>query len=93
MQDSTFRAPTPGHTPELRSTGVEVRPDSGRVVARLFVPGLEEVGPTGSRAGAVISTTEAVLLNGARRPIVPSSRRSAHWSRTTPDLVAAEGPA
>lgn len=60
MQDSTFRAPTPGHTPELRPTGVEVRPDSGRVVARLFVPGLEEVGPTGSRAGAVISRVLAL---------------------------------
>ena len=35
-------------------TGVELLPNSARVVARLFVPGLEEVGPTGSRAGAVI---------------------------------------
>ena len=37
-----------------RSTGIEVKPDPQRVVARLFIPGLEEVGPTGSRAGAVI---------------------------------------
>lgn len=37
-----------------RPTGVEVKPDPTRVVARLFIPGLEEVGPTGSRAGAVI---------------------------------------
>ncbi len=40
--------------PRAVPTGIELRPDSSRVVARLFVPGLEEVGPTGSRASAVI---------------------------------------
>lgn len=40
--------------PRVTSTGIELRPDSRRVVARLFVPGLEEVGPSGSRASAVI---------------------------------------
>ncbi len=40
--------------PELVDTGLQIRPDTGRVVARLFVPGLEAVGPSGSRAGAVI---------------------------------------
>lgn len=40
--------------PRAVPTGIQLRPDSGRVVARLFVPGLEDVGPTGSRASAVI---------------------------------------
>jgi predicted GH43/DUF377 family glycosyl hydrolase len=42
-------------TAELVDTGLEIRPDDDRVVARLFVPGLEEVGPSGSRAAAVIN--------------------------------------
>lgn len=40
--------------PRAVSTGIVLEPDCSRVVARLFVPGLEEVGPTGSRASAVI---------------------------------------
>lgn len=40
--------------PLARSTGIEIRPDPTRVAARPFIPGLEEIGPTGSRAGAVI---------------------------------------
>lgn len=49
------------HTPEAypsrsmaRYTGIRLDPDPSRVVARLFVPGLEDVGPQGSRAGAVV---------------------------------------
>lgn len=49
-QDRTI-VPRP---PTAVPTGIELRPDDARVVARLFVPGLEEVGPTGSRASAVI---------------------------------------
>lgn len=41
-------------TPRVVGTGISLEPDSSRVVARLFVPGLEEVGPTGSRASVVI---------------------------------------
>lgn len=37
-----------------RFTGIRLDPDPSRVVARLFVPGLEDVGPQGSRAGSVI---------------------------------------
>ena len=40
--------------PRAVPTGIKLMPDSSRVVARLFVPGLEDVGPTGSRASAVI---------------------------------------
>ena len=40
--------------PRAASTGIVLEPDSSRVIARMFVPGLEEVGPTGSRASAVI---------------------------------------
>ena len=40
--------------PRAVPTGIRLMPDSSRVVARLFVPGLEDVGPTGSRASAVI---------------------------------------
>lgn len=40
--------------PEIVYTGIEILPDSSRVVSRLFVPGLEPLGPSGSRAGAVI---------------------------------------
>lgn len=40
--------------PRASATGIMLEPDSSRVVARMFVPGLEEVGPTGSRASAVI---------------------------------------
>ena len=47
--------PSPFPTRSLaRSTGIRIDPDPSRVVARLFVPGLEDVGPQGSRAGAVI---------------------------------------
>lgn len=38
----------------MRATGIQIRPDPGRVVERLFVPGLEVVGPSGSRAAAVV---------------------------------------
>lgn len=47
--------PEPFPTRSLaRATGVRIEPDPSRVVARLFVPGLEDVGPQGSRAGSVI---------------------------------------
>lgn len=46
--------PSPTRRPRAHATEIELRPDSSRVVARLFVPGLEEVGPSGSRASAVI---------------------------------------
>ncbi len=39
---------------ELTDTGIEMLPDPTRVVTRYFVPGREDVGPTGSRAPAVI---------------------------------------
>jgi predicted GH43/DUF377 family glycosyl hydrolase len=45
--------PLPGRA-LAHSTGIRIDPDPTRVVARLFVPGLEDVGPQGSRAGAVI---------------------------------------
>ncbi len=38
----------------ITETGIELRPDHHRVVARLFVPGREDVGPGDSRAGAVL---------------------------------------
>jgi predicted GH43/DUF377 family glycosyl hydrolase len=39
---------------DITDTGIELRPDHHRVVTRLFVPGIEEVGPGDSRAGAVL---------------------------------------
>lgn len=41
--------------PSVRPTGIELRPDSSRTVTRLFLPGLEEIGSTGSRASSVIN--------------------------------------
>jgi predicted GH43/DUF377 family glycosyl hydrolase len=41
-------------TVTITETGIELRPDHHRVVARLFVPGREDVGPGDSRAGAVL---------------------------------------
>jgi len=52
---SRTRTATPFPSRALaRPTGIRIDPDPGRVVARLFVPGLEDVGPQGSRAGSVI---------------------------------------
>lgn len=39
---------------EVTITDIALNPDASRVLAKPFVPGLEDVGPTGSRAGAVI---------------------------------------
>ncbi len=55
----------------VNETGIELRPDHHRVVARLFVPGREDVGPGDSRAGAVLdrilaldeAEVEAALLD------------------------------
>jgi len=46
--------PADSTPPRAVPTGIQLKPDSSRVVTRLFVPGLEEVGPSGSRASAVI---------------------------------------
>lgn len=35
-------------------TDIGLYPDPARVIAKTFIPGLEDVGPTGSRAGAVV---------------------------------------
>lgn len=40
--------------PRVLDTGIRLEPDPSRVVARLFVPGREEVGPGESRAATVI---------------------------------------
>lgn len=39
---------------DVTITDIRLDPDPTRVLAKPFVPGLEDVGPTGSRAGAVI---------------------------------------
>jgi predicted GH43/DUF377 family glycosyl hydrolase len=41
-------------TPNVTETGIELSPDRTRVITRLFVAGLEDVGPGDSRASAVI---------------------------------------
>jgi predicted GH43/DUF377 family glycosyl hydrolase len=59
----------------ITETGIELRPDHHRVVARLFVPGREDVGPGDSRARAVLerilqleeSDVEAALLDVDQR--------------------------
>ena len=52
---SLVQTPAPFPTRALaQDTGIRINPDPSRVVARLFVPGLEDVGPQGSRAGSVI---------------------------------------
>jgi predicted GH43/DUF377 family glycosyl hydrolase len=40
--------------PAVNQTGIDLAPDRSRVIARLFVAGLEDVGPGDSRASAVI---------------------------------------
>jgi predicted GH43/DUF377 family glycosyl hydrolase len=39
---------------DMTDTGIELRPDHHRVVTRLFVPGIEDVGPGDSRATVVL---------------------------------------
>jgi len=39
---------------DVTDTGIELRPDHHRVITRLFVPGIEDVGPGDSRAGGVL---------------------------------------
>ncbi|MCU1391608.1 MAG: glycosidase [Ilumatobacteraceae bacterium] len=41
-------------TAAITETGVELNPDSKRVITRFFVPGREDLGPGDSRAGPVI---------------------------------------
>lgn len=56
-------------------TDLDLRPDPSRVMAKTFIPGLEDVGPTGSRAGAVVervrrmseSDVETVLADVTER--------------------------
>jgi predicted GH43/DUF377 family glycosyl hydrolase len=56
-------------------TEIELWPDPSRVLAKPFVPGLEDVGPMGSRAGAVVErimrlsedTVEATLQDVTQR--------------------------
>ncbi|MGE0877958.1 MAG: glycoside hydrolase family 130 protein [Acidimicrobiia bacterium] len=45
----------------VRDCGIELHPDAGRVITRLFVPGREDVGPGDSRAAGV--TTRLMALD------------------------------
>ena len=59
----------------ITDTDIELRPDHHRVVIRLFVPGLEDVGPGDSRASAVLDRvlqlSEPERQGDARRPRCP----------------------
>jgi hypothetical protein len=63
----------------ITETGIELRPDHHRVVARLFVPGREDVGPGDSRASAVLDRilqlSDATCT--ARSELMPTN-----WRRT-----------
>ena len=71
--------------PRVLDTGIRLEPDPSRVVARLFVPGREEVGPGESRAATVIDRLlatsdedihESALSAVAMRTSARSSRRT-----------------
>jgi predicted GH43/DUF377 family glycosyl hydrolase len=47
-------------TVEVHDTGVVIRPDPARVVARFFVPGREDLAPGDSRAGGVVTRVLAL---------------------------------
>ncbi len=76
-------------------SGVELRPDFRRTIARLFIPGHEDVGPGDSRAGPVIerllqlddASVESALRDVDRR--FAHRHRDLHGTfRTHADLVS-----
>lgn len=71
--------------PLLFDTGIELRPDPCRVIARFFVPGREDVGPGDSRAAPVIDRVMALAESDVARGVADIMERFDHRHR---DLVA-----
>lgn len=87
----------------LNDTGIVIRPDPTRVVARFFVPGREDLAPGASRAGGVVdrvlaldeTTVERALrdverrFGGRHRSLDAILRANADWmmSRVHPSVV------
>lgn len=62
-------------------SGVVLAPDYRRVIARLFIPGHEDVGPGDSRAGPVIERLLKLSESDVHRAIGELDRRFAHRHR------------
>ncbi len=93
-------------TVELKQTEIELRPDPSRVIARLFVPGREDVGPGDSRAKPVIERIlgvderEVERAVGALDPRFSNRHRDLHevfrtnaatvWPRIDPTVHMSE---
>lgn len=70
-------------------TGIDLRPEPGRVLARPFVAGLEDVGPMGSRAGAVIDRVMELDDDQVEATLDDVMQRFAHRHRGIHRLFAA----
>lgn len=75
---------------EARATGIELRPDPGRVLAKPFIPGIEDVGPTGSRAGPVIDRIMRLDEHEVQRTLDDVLQRFAHRHRGILEILAAQ---
>jgi predicted GH43/DUF377 family glycosyl hydrolase len=75
--------------PLAHDTGIDLCPDPSRVLARPFIPGLEDVGPTGSRAGAVIDRVMQLDDDQVQQTLDDVMERFAHRHRGIQRLFAA----
>ena len=70
-------------TPQVLQSGIQMQPDVTRVIARLFVPGREDVGPGDSRAAPVI---ERILALGDDEIESALTDVEARFAQRHPDL-------
>jgi predicted GH43/DUF377 family glycosyl hydrolase len=76
-------------TPLVRHAAAELRPDVGRVVAKLFLPG-EELPTTRSRAGAVVARVLALPEEEVERLVAGLLRDFGGRHRDYPAFLAAQ---
>jgi predicted GH43/DUF377 family glycosyl hydrolase len=82
MSGTMYTLPTERTSaPFVVETGIELNPDRTRVIARLFVPGREDVGPGDSRAVPVIERILALDEREVDLAVIDIHKRFAHRHR------------
>jgi predicted GH43/DUF377 family glycosyl hydrolase len=72
---------------ELHDTGIVVRPDPSRVLARFFVPGREDLAPGASRAGGVVDRVLALDEAEVERALHDVEQRCGPRHRSLDDTL------
>ena len=72
---------------ELHDTGIVIRPDPSRVLARFFVPGREDLAPGASRAGGVVERVLALEEAEVERALRDVERRCGPHHRSLDHML------